>query len=221
MTASWRQEASLPICKLKETNGRQWESFELIDGLDRAVDDAIFRGLARGQNAARAGGTRDLLRAARAGWAKIRRTEELGRIVESSISTGGSGKDITVRIGGIKDRIRKGTGKEGRSIQRTFEHDPKAKKEFMDFLDRAGNTYDQINVSLADLPPHIVGDFAGKIGDWMASIFTSTAGQKSFERLMITGNGKFTANTIATLANLTRREFERAEEVQSDLRQSR
>ena len=200
--------------RLQSTN-LPFEAKKLLGDFNYAIDDAIYNGLARGQNASKSEGTRNTLRLARAGWARIRRTEELSTIVEKAITSDKSGSGITISLGRIRDSIRKGVGKEGRSIRRGFEHDPQAKQRFYAFLDRLAPQHDSISVSLADLPPHTLGQVAGKLGDWMASIYTNTAGREAFENLVISGQGRFTHSTLANLANVARRELEREEEARS------
>lgn len=198
--------------KRAQTTNLPFEAKELIGDLEQAVDDSIFNGLARGQHAAEAESTRNTLKMARAGYAKLRRTEELQGIVENAITADKSGSGVTISLGRIKDTIRKGTGKAGKSIQRGFEHDPQAKQRFYDFLDRLGPQHDKINVSLADLPPQLLGQSIGLIGDWMATIYTSAAGREAFEQLVTSGQGKLTHSTLANLANVARRELEEQSE---------
>jgi hypothetical protein len=199
--------------KRKGLTNMPFEAQELLGDFQSAVDDAIFNGLARGQHAAEGESVRNTLKLARAGYAKLRRTEELQGLVEKAITSEGSGTGVTINLGRIKDAIRKGTGREGKSIQRGFEHDPQAKKRFYDFLDRLGPQHEKINVSLADLPPHTLGASISKIGEWMSTIYTSTAGQEAFEQLVTSGQGKFTHSTLATLANVARRELAAQEDI--------
>lgn len=198
--------------KRGQTTNLPFEARELIGDFQAATDDAIYRGLAKGQHAAEADSVRDSLRTARAGYARLRRTEELQGIVEGAITSDKSGVGLTISLGRIKDTIRKGTGKAGKSIQRGFEHDPVSRQQFYKFLDDLGPKHDAINVTLADLPPHTLGDVAAKIGDYMATIYTSTAGREAFKDLVSSGNGRFTHSTIANLANVARRELDRAGE---------
>jgi hypothetical protein len=209
------------VGKRLQTTNLPFEAKELLRDFNYSIDNAIYNGLAKGQHAAKADSTRDTLRMARAGWAKVRRTEELQGLVEDAITAEGNGTAVKINLGKIRDTIRRGTGKRGKSILRGFEHDPQAKQSFNAFLDRLGPKYDAITVSLADLPPQTLGMSLSKIGEWMATIYSSTPrGREAFENLVISGQGKLTHSSLANLANAFIRYAGEEQEARSSRRSS-
>lgn len=188
------------------------EAEKTLEGFADAIDDAIFNGLARGQQAATAPSVRNMLRVAREGWARILRTEDLQKMVESNIRSDNIGTGIRVSLGTLQDQIRKGSGREGRRILKSFEHAPTQRKEFMDFLDRLRLESDTLSVSLADVPVPYLGEIMTKIGDNLAVIYSSAAGREMFEELMVNNRGRFTHSSLANLANVARRELDAVQE---------
>jgi hypothetical protein len=182
------------------------EAKQLLDDFAGAVDSAIFTGLVRGRNAATSDATRATLQQSRQAWSRLRAAEELGSIVEDVITSGRSGRDLTIHLGRIRDTVRKGTGHAGKSLLRAFEHDPAAKERFTTVLDTLGKEYDKITVSLRDLPPEALGVVAGKVGDVVATLLTTVAGQRLFRNLVTQGSGLLTFDAALTAANAVRRE---------------
>lgn len=181
------------------------EAKQLLRDLQDEVDDAIDFGLARGR--VPAGQTPAILKEARVQYARLRSAEELGDMVERSITSTPDLSDVRFNLRQIADNLRRNTSKQSQAVNRALDLTPGARQRFQSQIDEISKQFQAIELSLADVSGTKRLFAIAGLNDMIGSILSTETGRRMFQRSVLEGRGRLSANAIAVILSAVRRDL--------------
>lgn len=171
--------------------------------LQHAVDDAIDAGIARGRTAR--GQTPEMLKQARAEWARVRAAEDLGAIVEDSISSTPDLELNSFNLRQFVDKLRRGKTEATRSVNRALDLTPGARQAFNAGVDDLSKLFNTIEFPITGVAGFRRFAIVDGLAQMISSVMLHPSGQAVFRRAVIEGRGTASVNALALAANASRR----------------
>lgn len=180
------------------------EAKQLLRDLQNAIDDTIDTGLARGRTPL--GNEPQVLQQARTEWARLRASEDMGHLVEQSIT---SSPDLAMNSFNLRqffDKLRRGDSEITTSVNRALERTPGARLRFEQGLADISRQFQTIELPLADVSGFRRNALVAGIGQAISSVLLTDTGRHLFREAIILGRGSLSPNILALITSAARRE---------------
>lgn len=187
------------IDQLEHTEARQ-----LLRDVQRAVDDAVDQGIARGRTAA--GQTPEQLQQARREWARVRASEDMGDLIERTITTTPDLSMASFNLRQFADAMRRNTGDLAQSVNRSLDQVPGARARFLREMDDIARLYQTAELPMADVFGIWRMPGFAMVRQWISQAMLSDTGRQLFRQAMLEGRGRVSLNGLAAAVNAGRRE---------------
>lgn len=188
------------IDQLEHTEARQ-----LLRDVQRAVDDAVDQGIARGRTAA--GQTPEQLQQARREWARVRASEDMGDLIERTITTTPDLSMASFNMRQFADAMRRNTGDLAQNVNRSLDQVPGARAAFQREMDDIAQLYGTAELPMADVFGIWRMPGFAMVRQWISQALMSDTGRQVFRQAMIEGRGRLSLNGFAAAVNAGRREL--------------
>ena len=188
------------IDQLEHTEARQ-----LLRDVQRAVDDAVDQGMARGRTGA--GQTPEQLQQARREWARLRASEDMGDLIERTITTTPDLSMSSFNLRQFADAMRRNTGGLAQSVNRSLDQVPGARARFMREVNEISQLYQTAELPMADVFGIWRMPGFAMVRQWISQTLMSDGGRQMFRQAMIEGRGRLSLNGLAAAVNAGRREL--------------
>ena len=188
------------IDQLDHTEARQ-----LLRDVQRSVDDAVDQGIARGRVGT--GQTVEQLQEARRQWARLRASEDLGDLIERTITGTPDLSMASLNLRQLADALRRNNSDLAHGVNRALDQTPGARAAFQRQIDDLAQLYRTIELPLTDVAGISRLPVVAFLRQGLSTLLLTEPGQRLFRDAIVNGRGNLSLNLVAEGANAVRREL--------------